>query len=308
MYKKNIKNKHYSLVVTFSLFILVMSTLVTIVLLNKNSEDNLKDKLKEIGYSKIETINPLLLESADKEIDKTNVNIELVSEIGRVYNINVIYGNGTETLAKSINAKSLYDDTKVNKILLELISCLEKYPNNIFKEIQLKDYTIEICLVSNFENDNIAVATRDSNNNFKIYISNLEKVEKIERSIHHETYHILEYYMKLEYDINELYKNWNNYNPEGFEYKEEIALLDTNYVFNLDKEGRAYFVSIYSKVSEKEDRAEVFADTMVAKNIPLYYRDNIGAIKNKMQTISNVIKKCFYSVNYGTSIYWTRYF
>lgn len=306
MYNKNVGSKHYSLGITFALFIIIMSSLVIVALLN--TDDTASNKLEEIDDGTIETINPLVLETSNQVVDKTNANVELVSEINRVYNLDVIYGEGTEYLAKSVEAKALYNSEDVNKILLELIECLEKYPSNIFKEIELKDYTIEICLVDSFNNDNLALATRDSNNNFKIYLSNTDKAEKTKKSIHHETYHILEYYMKLEYDINELYKDWSKYNPEGFVYVDDISLLNTNYVYELDKQGRAYFVSVYSKVSDKEDRAEIFADTMIAEEKPLYYTDSIGAIKNKMELISSVIKNCFYSVEYGTSIYWTRYF
>jgi len=306
MYNKNVGSKHYSLGITFALFIIIMSSLVIVALINTDNSSS--SKLEEIDYGTIETINPLVLETSNQVVDKTNANIELVSEINRVYNLDVVYGEGTEYLAKSVEAKALYDSEDVNKILLELIECLEKYPSNIFKEIELKDYTLEICLVDFFNNDNLALATRDSNNNFKIYLSNTDNLEKTRKSIHHETYHILEYYMKLEYDINEIYKEWNKYNPEGFTYVNDISLLNTNYVYELDKYGRAYFVSAYSKVSDKEDRAETFADTMVAEEEPLYYTDSIGAIKSKMELISSVIKNCFYSVEYGTSIYWTRYF
>ncbi len=305
MYKKNIKSKHYSLGYTFALFIIIMSTLLiaSMLTINNRGSQNL-----HIDYGTLSAINPLILESSNNVQDKTDINIELASEIKRVYNLDVIYGEGTESLAKSVDATSLYDSQNINKLLLELIECLEKYPNNIFKEIELKDYTIEICLVDTFHNDNLALATRDSNNNFKIYLSNSDKIEKVKRSVHHETYHILEYYMKLEYDINKLYKDWNMYNPEGFIYNDDITLLDTKYVYNLDESSGVYFVTPYSKVSDKEDRAEVFADTMISDKKPLYYTDSIGAIKGKMQLITDVLQECFYSVEYGTSIYWTRYF
>ena len=76
----------------------------------------------------------------------------------------------------------------------------------------------------------------------------------------------------------------------------------------MDEQDKAYFVTPYSKVSEKEDRAETFADTMLRDSMPKYYIDNLGAIKNKMMLIADVLKTCFYSVEYSTSVYWTRYF
>lgn len=308
MYNENLKNKHYSLVVTFSLFILVMASLVMVTLIQSNTENDFHNKLEEINYNSIDSINPLVINRAKQDTDKTANNIEIVEEIKRVYNIQVLYGKGTESLTKTVDATAIYNEEDINKVLLEMINCLEKYPNSIFKEIELKDYTVEICLVDYFSNDNIALATRDSNNKFKIYLAYNQNSKKLQRAVHHETYHILEYYMKLEFDINELYREWELYNPEGFVYEPNIALLDTNYVFDLDNQRGAYFVSIYSKVSDKEDRAEVFADTMIADKKPLYYIDDIGAIKNKINLISNAINNCFNSVKYSTGVYWTRYF
>ena len=309
MNKKNVQRKHYSLGVVFSLFIVVMSTLVvTAMFVRDNRNNDIQNKIQELGYGKIETINPLVLEKSNKELDKTTANLDLISEIERVYNLDIVYGDGTSNLAKSVQATAIYNETDVNSILLELVACLEKYPNNIFKEISLKDYEVEVCIVDHFENDNIALATRDSNNNFKIYLSNVDKNSKVKKSVHHEMYHILEYYMKLEFDINELYKDWNKYNPKGFVYEENLALLNNAYVYGLDNVNGSYFVSVYSKVSDKEDRAEVFADTMIADTTPGYYNDNLGAIKNKMQLISSALKSSFYSVDYGISIYWTRFF
>jgi len=308
MNKQDINNKHYSLAVVLSLFIVIMASTLMASIINEESNLDKQKKLEEIGYESIESINPLVLDKSNHEIDKTSSNIKLTEEIKRVYSIDIIYGQGTEYLAETVNAKAIYDSNDINKILLEIVSCLKKYPSNIFKEIQIKDYTIEICLVSYFSNDNIALATRDSNNNFKIFLGYNENIEKLERAVHHETYHILEYYMKLEYDINQLYKDWNKYNPKDFSYQKDILLLDTDYVYDLDKSGRHYFVSVYSKISDKEDRAEVFADTMISDSMPAYYLDDAGAIKNKMKLISDVIKDCYYTVEYNPSIYWNRYF
>lgn len=308
MNRKNIDNQMYSLRVIIICFAIAMSAILIGGLIKKVNRVAFDNKLEKVAYGDVEFINPLVLENSKKVLDKSNSNIEIAEEINRVYHLNVVYGDSTKYLVNSVDATAIYDSNDVNEMLLELVKCLEKYPNNIFKEIQLKDYNVEVCLVNYFNNDNLALATRDSNNNFKIYLSNNKSDDKMKNSVHHEMYHILEYYMKLEFDINELYKDWYLYNPQDFKYEENISLLTTDYVFNLDKYGRSYFVSVYSKVSDKEDRAEVFASTMVAEDKPLYYTDSIGAIKNKMKLISDVIKQCFYSVEYGTSIYWTRYF
>ena len=61
------------------------------------------------------------------------------------------------------------------------------------------------------------------------------------------------------------------------------------------------------KYSDNEDRAEVFADTMSTTAKPNYYDLSNSPIRSKMKLITDVINNCFHSVNYGISIYWTRY-
>ena len=90
MYNENLKNKHYSLVVTFSLFILVMASLVMVTLIQSNTENDFHNKLEEINYNSIDSINPLVINRAKQDTDKTANNIEIVEEIKRVYNIQVL--------------------------------------------------------------------------------------------------------------------------------------------------------------------------------------------------------------------------
>ncbi|MDD2495740.1 MAG: hypothetical protein PHE29_11185 [Tissierellia bacterium] len=301
----NNRKKRYSLFITISIFIILLST-ITISFVILDGKNEMKNR-EQIDYNMIKKINPLVIEKANAEENKTSSNIELVEEIKRVYGIDVVYGDGTEYIAKTVNSKTIYDPKEINLMLIELISCLELYPNNLLKEIQLRDYTVEICLINYFLNNNIALATRDSNNNFKIYLSNTEKIEKVKHSVHHEMYHILEYYMKLEFDISNLYNDWEKINPQHFSYISNLALLDSKYVYGYEQGEGAYFVSTYSKSSDKEDRAEVFADTMTAVKKPLYYTDDVGAIKSKMELLINILRGSFQSVKYEANITWEKY-
>jgi len=302
---RNNGKRRYSLFITISIFVILLSTITIIfIILDGKSEIG---KREQIDYGIVKKINPLVIEKANIEENKMSSNIELVEEIKRVYGIDVVYGDGTEYITKTINAKTIYEPKEINLMLIELINCLELYPNNILKEIQIRDYNVEICLVNYFLNNNIALATRDSNNNFKIYLSNTEKIEKVKHSVHHEMYHILEYYMKLEFDITQLYNDWEKVNPQHFSYISNLALLDSKYVYGYEQGEGAYFVTIYSKSSDKEDRAEVFADTMTAVSEPSYYTDKLGAIKDKMQLLINVLRDSFQSVKYGANITWEKY-
>lgn len=294
--------KRYSLIVTIAIFIILMIGVILIYKFSNISNNSI--------YVKVDSIDPLVIDKAVKEPDKTNANITIANEIKRAYNLEVVYGTGTENMAKSVNAETIYDSQKVNTMFVEFIKCLEKYPQNIVREIQSKGYSVEVYFVNNFNNNNLALATRDVNNNFKIYISNLSNEDKSFEAVHHEMYHILEYYMKLQYNLDDLYKQWNDYNPSGFEYDSNIKDLNSKYVYGSSGSNSdgAYFVSTYSKVSEKEDRAEVFANTMVATSKPGYYTDSLGAIKGKMQLIKNALRDTFDCLKYENNVEWEKYF
>ncbi|MCL2859934.1 MAG: hypothetical protein FWF46_05140 [Oscillospiraceae bacterium] len=293
--------KRYSLIVTIVLFGVLMIAFMFIYKFSNASNSFL--------YVKVDNINPLVIDKAVKEPDKTNANITIANEIKRAYNLDVVYGTGTESMDKSVDAEAIYDPQKINNMFVDFTTCIEKYPQNIIREIQSKGYNVEVYFVNNFNNNDLALATRDVNNNFKIYISNLEAGSKSFEAVHHEMYHILEYYMKLQYNIDDLYKDWDNYNPSGFEYDSNVNNLNSKYVYGYNSSSTgAYFVSIYSKVSEKEDRAEVFAFTMVSTSEPGYYTDNLGAIKGKMELICNALRQTFACLKYEDNVEWEKYF
>jgi len=53
MHRKSIEKKHYSLGITFALFILIMSSIViTTLFIRGNQSNDIKEKLQEIGYGK----------------------------------------------------------------------------------------------------------------------------------------------------------------------------------------------------------------------------------------------------------------
>jgi len=300
MAKIDIK-KRYSLIVTIVLFAVLMIVFIFIYKFSNASNS--------LVYAKVDKLDPLVIDKAVQEPDKTNANIIIANEIKRAYDLDIVYGTGTENMAKSVNATAIYDPQKINNMFVEFVTCIEKYPQNIIREIESKNYTVEVYFVDHFNDNNLALATRDVNNNFKIYISNFSTGSKSFEAVHHEMYHILEYYMKLQYNLDDLYKDWNNYNPSGFEYDSNISDLNTEYVYNAGSStDNAYFVSMYSKVSAKEDRAEVFAYTMVSTTEPGYYTDNLGAIKGKMELICSVLRQTFDCLKNDNNIEWEKYF
>lgn len=275
------------------------------VLVAKNLNNTPEQKVQAVAINNIESLSTFAIGDYSDEEDKDLANINLKQDLKKKYDIDVFSGESAKLSAASVDASCLYDPDSIYEGLTNLANCFSKYPNEIFFEVQNKGYDVSVYLVDKFNNNNLALATRDSNNNFNIYISNSKLLEK---SIHHEFYHILEYYMKLQFDINNLYKDWSKYNPIGFEYNPDTTKLDGKYVYNPSTNTeRAYFVTIYAKSLDKEDRAETFADMMLKDEKPVYY--NTGEmIGKKAEYIASVLYKSFNSVKQcKDQLYWKRF-
>ncbi len=210
------------------------------------------------------------------------------------YGVNILYGKNTDRIISSMNAEKQCDENIVNDNLKKIYNALSKYPAEVFIPFKSKKYPLYVILVDKFNDDNIAIASKNKLNEVKIYISN---DKKFERAFHHELFHILEYYMS---DKNEYaYSNWQELNPKGFNYNVDISSLTKEYVYssnnstyvssndayyteinhllntNSESDGQNrdnnYFVTKYAKVSEKEDRAETFCELMTMVKLPDFF-------------------------------------
>lgn len=243
----------------------------------------------------------------DPYIDYTQTDVEyydadittLKTKLENKYNIQIHYGASTSTHLSSVDAVAIDDREDIYDMLENVDMELAKYPEGIIDEIQSKGYRVVLHLVDHFTNDNLALANRTTSGTFNIYISNSKEVNK---AMHHETYHILEYYMKLEKNINQYYNSWVAYNPDGFEYAYTTKGLTGKYVHGYDKPATCSFVSVYSKYSEAEDRAEIFSSMMIGSQN--YTAPNI---LGKMENISSALDKTFLCVSSDYTNFWNRY-
>lgn len=293
MKNKPVTKKEYAVIVNliifFTVLIIVAGTRLVIIINNHDAKITKEEYLYITEQSKLQGI------------DTENANIKYVNLLKEKYDLDIHYGKTTEMFAKSVQAVSLTESGKITEMLVELTYALEKYPANIIREMKNKGYTVSIYLVDYFENANVALANRNSNNEFKIYIS---YNEMFERAMHHETYHVLEYFMNLEYGLDNVFADWDKLNPEGFDYPENVSKLNRKYVFGLDRENPSYFVTLYSKYSAKEDRAEMFAESMITETTPIYY--NSIYLKDKMITINKALDNCFESSRTNEN-YWGKH-
>lgn len=208
-----------------------------------------------------------------------------INKIKNEYGITIEYGEAEKSSAVSVNANVQYDVNIVNNNIKIIYKALKKYPADVF-DIFKKKYSLNIILVSNFNDNNIALASKNNLNQYKIFLSN---DVNFERAFHHEFFHVIEYYMAD--NTGYLYYSWNSYNPFGFKYQENISKLTDEFVYNNTINAgndNAYFLTKYSKTSEKEDRAEIFAELMILNKKESYLRQN-SKIYNKIIYLMNEI-------------------
>lgn len=267
----------------------------------------------------IKTVKIPVLESDSTEVlslaSSNNSTIELENEeyiekINNEFGINVMYGKKVVPFANRLDAVAQFDENIVNNNLKIIYKALKKYPMETFNMSISNQNPIYIMIVDHFENNNIALASRNNLDEYRVYISN---TEKLERALHHEIYHVLEYYMSKE--NSNLYNNWNELNPKDFNYEKDTSKLTKDYVYIKEKSDEKdekinlnneyYFVTKYSKSSEKEDRAEIFAELMIMQ-YPQSYVTKGQKIRNKIDYIfkninSNITEGNFYCTKFLTS-------
>ena len=238
--------------------------------------------------------------AVDEEFEENTINDNeiYVRNIKQKYGIDIIFGDDSVDLVSSVDGNVQHNIYVINYNLKNIIKELEKYPEEVFDIFKSKKYPLKIVLLDYFNNNNLALTSKNSLNEYKIYLSNTTKYAK---AFHHEMYHVLEYYMC---DTNKyIYKSWYKLNPEGFNYSSDTELLNNEYVFMklTDVSGidvniyetsqNPYFVTIYAKTTEREDRAETFSEMMIAKTKPKYLNEGQNILK-KATYIDEAIKKC----------------
>jgi len=277
--------KEYAIVVSLMMFFTIVILVgVTRIYLKT------KDRLTNVDLETIDTLE------ADTNIDLANYNLRIANSITNTYGVDIYYGimPGLE----SVEAVAVTDETVIFDMLKEVSRVLRQYPEGLIREIEQQDYEISIYLVDYFKSNAEALANRNSIGQMNIYISNTVDVA---RALHHECYHVLDYYVKLEADEKVAYLDWGKYNPKKFEYTGTIDNITSKYVYN--GQTGAYFVTPYAKYSEKEDRAETFAEMMTASKDETFFNEN-GPIKGKMNIINSVLYNTFKSVRLEQTLAW----
>lgn len=270
MQRKAIRKRKLSVFTYFIIFIIIVGiTSLTI------KELDISSGFEEILYQK------------DIKSNVEQENKYYINKIKNEYGIIIGYGEEEKSFVNSVDANIQYDINIVNNNVKVIYNALKKYPKDVFDIFKNEKYSLYILLVSSFNDNNIALASKNTLNQYRIYLSN---DSNFERAFHHEFFHVLEYYMsdKIKY----LYSSWNLYNPMNFEYNEDISKLTDENVYNKysseEENKNAYFLTKYSKVSAKEDRAEIFAELMMLNKKESYLK-NGTTIRTKINYLISEI-------------------
>mgnify|MGYP000319832633 FL=1 len=272
--EEEVHKKKASLISVVILFLILI--LITILFIKKLEAPDINSE----SLSLVDTDSKEYIASKKMEIDS------YISSLNELYGINVLYGEDTINYANKVDATVETDLNIVNNNVKVLFHTLEKYPRGMFDVFKNKEYKMDVILLDSFTNNNLALASKNNLKEIKLYVSN---TDKFERAVHHELFHVFEYYMA---DKNKyVFEQWTNLNPSIFKYRSDVLKLDNNYVYLKDSNtDNWYFVTKYAKTSEKEDRAETFAELMMLQKKPEYLESNTN-IKKKADNIMSEMSK-----------------
>lgn len=272
--EEEVHKKKASLISVVILFLILI--LITILFIKKLEAPDINSE----SLSLVDTDSKEYIASKKMEIDS------YISSLNELYGINVLYGEDTINYANKVDATVETDLNIVNNNVKVLFHTLEKYPRGMFDVFKNKEYKMDVILLDSFTNNNLALASKNNLKEIKLYVSN---TDKFERAVHHELFHVFEYYMA---DKNKyVFEQWTKLNPSIFKYQSDVLKLDNNYVYLKDSNtDNWYFVTKYAKTSEKEDRAETFAELMMLQKKPEYLESNTN-IKKKADNIMSEMSK-----------------
>ncbi len=244
-------------------------------------------------------VNKDVTEKVPKTLEEQNE--EIIKEIKDIYGYDVSYGK-EEFWYGGVASTQLTDEEKANDALIELKKKSKIFPNGFFQVFQ--GYNgFRILLFENIEGAAGVASYEFGDDN---YIALNVRSDFLGRIFYHETFHIMEQYIRYKtYDETNPFDTWNLLNKEEFSYDYNDNTFDyTAYDFDsYNVPSDILFVSPYSKTSDKEDRAELFADLMF-RGIKKNYMHKGFGINEKAKTLALIIRNYFPNSN---GAYWERF-
>lgn len=186
-----------------------------------------------------------------------------------LYGVSIKYSSETEGYSPGGKEVLTYlSDDEVFAMLSRIENVLGLYSAGFFSSVSQHGVNLNFYLVSRFRDGLFTGLTdKQDKNNIIITITNCDDFERV---ANHEIMHYIEsavLSIDSERRLGQIgsdssgfprscFSLWSKYNPSGFSY----GILNSEYVDNTS--GDAYFTDVYSKINEREDRANVFEALM----------------------------------------------
>lgn len=255
--------------------------ITTTKLITKTTTTTKKTTTKEIT-----TTTP----SAPKTLREQN--IDLINDIKNIFGYDVSY-NDEEFWFNGVSSTLLTDEKKANEALIDIKNKSSIFPTGFFRTFQ--GYNgFRIILYDHIEGAAGVASYEIGNDNFIAIDVNAGFLGRV---FYHETFHIMEQYIRYKsYGKTNPFNNWNSLNPSGFTYQDDdtftYTIYDYNDFYKYDNPGEITFVSKYAKTNDREDRAELFADLMFRAIKKDYMTQGCG-INNKAKELSLILREYF---------------
>ena len=199
-----------------------------------------------------------------------------------------------------------YKVTVYQRYLAELEKALSNYPDGLLRKLgnSSGNGKITISLVRAAYGDN-ALGSLDSADglhfyhNGNVYLA-LVMNDNFLGTLYHELFHTMDTYV-LNHSI--IYDNWDQLNPEGFEY-------DNDYIANQFREDYQYleedrwFIDMYAMSYAKEDRARIMEFAMQQGNEEFFASEHM---QKKLATLCLGIRTAFGLKSHSGVLAWEQY-
>lgn len=214
----------------------------------------------------------LFFDSADNSLEPGKLHLICRmkrAKLENLYGVSIKYSyevNGYSPKGKKIlTYLNEYDSFNM---LTRIENVLSQYSYDFFSNIRAHGTRLSFYLVDSFYGGYfMGLTDKQDKDNIIITITNCQDFERV---ANHEIMHYIEAamtsikiscedelsYMNGIWDSDNSFPLWDDYNPKGFLYG------TLNYDYVVCDVSEVYFVNMYSKINEREDRANIFESLM----------------------------------------------
>lgn len=201
------------------------------------------------------------------------------------------------------------DETKINRIRMQLEAALKKYPEGFWDELLYEGTyprrSLVICLCGALGNEGGYVESPlgfafETHDTYFVLADISETTEDTDYAptFYHEFMHTIDGALDVK---REKYEGWEDLLPANFEYS-FYEQTEDHVLYSVDRE-EVYFVSTYGKTNPLEDRATLMADMM---DFGMNRYKSYGPLYQRMQYMDELLKKNFRTVRECEKPYWSR--